>query len=301
VNNPRVKILVIAVAALAVGYILDQVLIEPLVNRLSAANKALANAQKELNDINSKLAIRQPLQRKIDAVRAEVAKRDVAKIQSSVARIVGKMNSHSAPEKPRTKNFSELEFAIEGDGTIETVVRTLYDLTYHQDYLRVRKPTLTARENGRIHLTLTASVLMAKAPAKAEGGGLSFPDRPSFDKFKMVVEKNIFQPFGVVVAPPTAPTPPKRTVEVRASGFVMMDGVPVAILESQGKSTFVKKGDKYGKYSVVEVKKQDAQSQVGEKDQVTLARDKGKPVVIHFDETVKILHEDEVEDEVPSK
>ncbi len=310
-NNPRVRIMALVVGALAAVYLLDQVILGPLLSRWDRVDKALANVQGDLNKVNAELATEKALRAKITGVRAELAKRDEAKVQGQLVKILDgigrsslKANIRNSPESKKTDNFSEVTFTFDGEGPIESVSRLLYELTYFKDYFKIRKPTFTSRESGKVQFSFTGSALMSKSPGSAAGAsGLAHPDKPALQKFKPIGEKNIFAPHESAV--PVSKRPEKkhdpRKVDVRMSSIVAGSDGPEALLESQGKYTWVKKGDKYGKYTVVEVRKQSAQSSAGARDEVVLSRGKSQ-VTLKLDETGRLLHDDESDDEdAPSK
>lgn len=303
-NHPRTRLLLIVIGILAGAYLFDVVLIEPALTRLDAANKNLEKANKQLQNVNTQLAQENALRQKINGIRLEVSKRDEAKVQKSLNDIlakVGRPNLKSVPEKKKTDNFSEVLYTIDGEGHIDEVAKLIYDLTYLKDYFKLHVKSMRGRGGNRVDFSLTGSALMGKAPANPTPGlsGLVMPERPREDKYRPIASRNIFSPPGVKEKVDVPRPRDPRKVDVKVTAIVMTEGGPEVLLESQGKSTWVKKGDKFNKYTVTDIVKQGAGADGVLKDQIVLDRGKSH-VTIKYGETGRILHEDERDDEESS-
>jgi hypothetical protein len=304
VSRTRARILLIVIGALLGLYLLDQIVVEPILDSLNQAQEGLARARTALQKVDRELSEKSALQQKILAVRSELARRDKQKIDKALSEVVDrisglKANIRSSPESKRSDNFSELQFVIDGDGTIEAVEKMMYELTYFKDYFRVRRPVIAAREPGRVNFTLTGSALTANgAVAPSKGTGMMLPDKPPLKKYEPIHANNVFAPHPSLIPkpekPPAKPDKPRdpKKVDARISGIVIENGQPAALLEIQGKKPlWVKKGDSVGKYTIVDIVKSGG-GPADPADEVILERGK-KKVTIRYGETARLLHDDE--------
>lgn len=310
-NNPHVRLLSIVVGILVSAYLFNLILVEPALTRLDGATRRLENTNRQLQRVNVELAQESVLKQKIAGIRLELSKRDEAKIQKDLNTILGRLgrpNLKSVPEKKKTDNFSEVQYTIDGDGSISEVSKLVYELSYIKDYFKLHVKSLRSRGGGRVDFSLGGSALMAKAPVNPAPGlsGLHMPERKPESSFSGIASKNIFAPHASLVKEEKRPPPPpprrsRREVDVKMTAIVTADnGQPEALLESQGKSLWVKKGDKFGKYTVTDVIKNTPGPDGVLRDHVILDRGKSH-VTIKYGETAKLLHDDEDDDESSSR
>ena len=313
-KSKRAMVLLICSVVLGAGFIVYDNLVDPALVRLKNSKRELDKVVKELAKIQTEITTEKALRDNLLGIRIEVSKRDGQMVQKKLVDMFQKIGRpeprmEMLPEaRMKSDYFSERPFKIEGETSLESAARSLFELAYYADYFRVRRPTLTGAGLGfaKIQFSLTGSALMAvqKAGAgKADPAGLKLPDRPGLDKFREIWVKNIFSPHAsllkgeekpVIRTTEIKPPPQAKRFDVRLTSIAITDdGKVIAAIEATSRPlAWVRKGDKYGKYYITDIVKGASDGELEAKDQVVMVRGKEEKI-LKLGEVVGLLSDEE--------